>query len=114
VIICFPNQKQKVFEKFDRILLVGGSTRMPQVKEILETKYTGIPIEFNEPDEAVAKGAALFAQKLIIEKKIDDELFKIYGDKKDEIKKIILKDSRMFMKIFHLNLESLRTQLKIG
>ncbi len=104
--------KAKGFEKFDRILLVGGSTRMPQVKEILETKYTGIPIEFNEPDEAVAKGAALFAQKLIIEKKIDDELFKIYGDKKDEIKKIILKSSRMFMKIFHLNLESLRTQLK--
>ena len=81
--------KGKGFERFDRILLVGGSTKMPQVQAILEMTYPGIPIEFNEPDEAVAKGAALFAQKLIIEKKISDELFKIYGENKsiDDIKK---------------------------
>jgi len=72
--------KEKGFSSFSRILLVGGSTRMPQVRKRLETEFPGIPIEFNDPDEAVAKGAALFAQKLMIDGKIKEELFKLMGD----------------------------------
>ncbi len=44
----------------DEILLVGGSTRMPQVSRILQSKYNVTPL-IVDPDEAVAKGAALYA-----------------------------------------------------
>lgn len=44
----------------DEILLVGGSTRMPQVTKILTEKY-GMEPKILEPDEAVAKGAAIYA-----------------------------------------------------
>lgn len=44
-----------------RILLVGGSTRMPAVIEMLESCF-GKPIDRSlSPDEAVAHGAALYA-----------------------------------------------------
>lgn len=46
--------------KIDEILLVGGSTKMPQVKKIITEKY-GIEPKVLEPDEAVAKGAAIYA-----------------------------------------------------
>lgn len=46
--------------KVDEILLVGGSTRMPQVTRALVEKY-GIEPKILEPDEAVAKGAAIYA-----------------------------------------------------
>lgn len=46
--------------KVDEILLVGGSTKMPQVKKIIIEKY-GIEPKVLEPDEAVAKGAAIYA-----------------------------------------------------
>ena len=46
--------------KIDEILLVGGSTRMPQVNKALIEKY-GIEPKILDPDEAVAKGAAIYA-----------------------------------------------------
>jgi len=50
----------------DEILLVGGSTRMPQVSEMLVKKY-GIEPKILEPDEAVAKGAAIYAVNVYTE-----------------------------------------------
>ncbi|MBQ9467334.1 MAG: Hsp70 family protein [Muribaculaceae bacterium] len=52
--------QRKGVDKYDKILLVGGSTRMPQVMKILQETYPQIPIEFCDPDAAVAKGAAIF------------------------------------------------------
>jgi molecular chaperone DnaK len=47
--------------KVDRVLLVGGSTRMPMVPQMLE-KLTGLkPDHTVNPDEAVARGAAIYA-----------------------------------------------------
>lgn len=46
----------------DELLLVGGSTGMPQVVQALQQKYGKTPRSF-DPAGAVAKGAALFAQK---------------------------------------------------
>ncbi len=43
----------------DKVLLVGGSTRMPAVKEMLETLSGKKPDESLSPDEAVAHGAAI-------------------------------------------------------
>ena len=46
--------------RIDKVLLVGGSTKMPQVAAMLERDYHVTPI-FADPDEAVAKGAAIYA-----------------------------------------------------
>ncbi len=45
------------------ILLVGGSTRMPQVSEYLTREFGKKPITHVNPDEAVALGAAIQATK---------------------------------------------------
>lgn len=54
--------------RIDKVLLVGGSSRMPQVAEMLERDYHVQPV-LADPDEAVAKGAAIFAAN---EKKYND------------------------------------------
>jgi len=49
----------------NRVLLVGGSTRMPMVQRMLQ-QLTGIaPDHSVNPDEAVARGAALYAHYLL-------------------------------------------------
>ena len=50
----------------DEIILVGGSTRMPQVQIKLEQEF-GKPISSYEPDKAVAMGAALIADGANVE-----------------------------------------------
>jgi molecular chaperone DnaK len=45
------------------VLLVGGSTRMPQVKKYLSKMFGKEPISHVNPDEAVALGAAIQATK---------------------------------------------------
>lgn len=48
-----------------RILLVGGATRMPMVSQMLH-KLSGITPDYVvSPDEAVARGAAIYAQWLL-------------------------------------------------
>ena len=49
----------------DEIILVGGSTRMPQVSERLTQEYNK-PLTSYEPDKAVAMGAALVAHDCLI------------------------------------------------
>jgi 2-hexadecenal reductase len=67
----------KGYGKIDEILLVGGSTKMPQVKEALSEKYRDCKIQFLEPDEAVAKGAAIHAVNVYLNNKkaIEDKTF---------------------------------------
>ena len=53
------------WQQVDRVLLVGGSTRMPVVAQMLEG-LTGItPDRTVNPDEAVARGAAIYAGYLL-------------------------------------------------
>jgi len=49
---------------YDKILLVGGSSRMPQVKDRLVSEFPNIPIETFDPDESVAKGAAIYGMNI--------------------------------------------------
>jgi molecular chaperone DnaK len=49
----------------DRVLLVGGSTRMPAVSEMLQKLAGKAPDRSVSPDEAVAHGAALHAGLLL-------------------------------------------------
>ncbi|MAR10549.1 MAG: hypothetical protein CL681_11310 [Blastopirellula sp.] len=53
------------WDDIDRILLVGGSTRMPAVSEMLEKLSGKAPDRSVSPDEAVAHGAALHASLLL-------------------------------------------------
>jgi molecular chaperone DnaK (HSP70) len=52
----FPGIRQQIGE----LLLVGGSSRMPAVAEVLEREFGWTP-KLTDPDLAVAKGAALYA-----------------------------------------------------
>ncbi len=53
------------WKQIDRVLLVGGSTRMPMVSRMIE-QLTGLTPDRNvNPDEAVARGAAIFAGYLL-------------------------------------------------
>ena len=51
---------KKGVSQYDKILLAGGSTYMPQVKERLMIEFPTIPIEFCDPNLCVAKGAAIY------------------------------------------------------
>ena len=79
--------RKKGYEKFDKMLLVGGSTRMPQVAEAIQKEF-GIEPQMFDPDEAVAKGAALFGyahsgRKVVNE--IIDGMIKSGEVSKDEV-----------------------------
>ncbi len=51
----------------DRVLLIGGSTRIPAVSDMLETFFGKLPDNSVNPDEAVALGAALMAAKKVVD-----------------------------------------------
>jgi heat shock protein 5 len=59
----------------DEIILVGGSTRIPKVQELLQKFFDGKKLNQSvHPDEAVAYGAAVQAGVLSGEKKTEDVL----------------------------------------
>lgn len=57
-------QAKCTWGQIDRVLLVGGSTRMPMVGQALEQLSGKAPDRSMSPDEAVAHGAALYAARL--------------------------------------------------
>ncbi len=57
-------------EKIDRVVLVGGSTRMPSVRDLVEETFHKKPFIKINPDEVVGIGAAVQAGVLMGE--IDD------------------------------------------
>jgi molecular chaperone DnaK len=50
--------------QIDQVLLVGGSTRMPMVRELVRRMSGRTPVAGVHPDEAVALGAAIMADQL--------------------------------------------------
>jgi len=46
----------------DDVILVGGSSRMPQVKNRISEKYPDASVKIHDPDQSIAKGAAIFAR----------------------------------------------------
>jgi molecular chaperone DnaK (HSP70) len=61
--------RSKGYSKIDKLLLVGGSTYMPQVIETVRRRF---PFEIRQfdPNQAVAKGAALFGYKCYLDEEI--------------------------------------------
>ncbi|MGO8752631.1 MAG: Hsp70 family protein [Thermoguttaceae bacterium] len=56
------------WKQISRLLLVGGSTRMPMVTRMLQQLTGLIPDRTVNPDEAVARGAAIYANYLLASK----------------------------------------------
>lgn len=49
-----------VKEQIDEVVLVGGSSRIPKIKEMLSAYFNGKLLNFSlNPDEAVAIGATV-------------------------------------------------------
>jgi heat shock protein 5 len=46
-------------EEIDDIVLIGGSTRIPRVRKMLQDYFGKVPLTHLNPDEAVAEGATL-------------------------------------------------------
>ncbi len=58
--------KSFTMDDIDEIILVGGSSRMPQVKNAIAANFPGKDIKIYDPDQSVAKGASLYARSLMI------------------------------------------------
>ena len=54
--------KDLSMDDIDKVLLVGGSSRMPQIRNGIAAEYPDADIRLFDPDQSVAKGAALFAK----------------------------------------------------
>jgi heat shock protein 1/8 len=73
-------------EKTDinEIVLVGGSTRIPKIQQLLKAFFDGKDLNKSiNPDEAVASGAAIMGAILI-------------GDKSEEVRDVLLIDVAPF------------------
>ncbi len=60
-------------DAIDGVVLVGGATRMPQVRAALEAHFGKPPLATMNPDEVVALGAAIQADQLAGNAKAGDE-----------------------------------------
>ncbi len=78
--------KKKNYESFDEFLLVGGSSRMPQVLEAVSSEFKDLEPRLFDPDESVAKGAAIFAWKLALGDEICNKIANKTGSKKEDVK----------------------------
>lgn len=52
-------------DDIDHVVLVGGSTRIPKVQQLLTKQFGKPPISCGNVDECVALGAALFAKRAL-------------------------------------------------
>jgi len=64
-------------DDIDRIILVGGSTKIPLVKEMLHDMFGKEPYSDTDPDTAIARGAAIFGATMMLpdpdlERRIED------------------------------------------
>ena len=69
----------------NEILLVGGSSKMPQVAKRVKEAFN-IPTRMFDPDESVAKGAALFADRKNELNILLDEIAEKTGQSKEDLK----------------------------
>ena len=73
----------------DRVLLVGGSTRMPMVQEMLEQVTERTPDESLDPDQVVSRGAAIFAGVRATQ---DAQDFSVKDNIKQKLKEVVVQD----------------------
>ena len=83
----FKEAEKKGFTQNDvsEILLVGGSSKMPQVMSRVKSAF-GIETKMFDPDESVAKGAAIYANKMSEFNIVLEEIAKQQGKSVEEVK----------------------------
>ena len=77
--------------RIDLVLMVGGSSYMPQVRRRLEAELS-IPLRLLDPNQIVAKGAALFGQKLMFDAAVEAEIRKMWGGNVPKDQPIVIAD----------------------
>ena len=77
------NQAKLAWEAIDRVLLVGGSTRMPMVRRMLRELTGQEPDDSLDADQVVAQGAAIHAA--ILAAKADDGELMLADDLRKEL-----------------------------
>jgi molecular chaperone DnaK (HSP70) len=70
---CLAEAERRGVPRVDRVLLVGGSSRMPAVARALRDEL-GLDPQLHDPDLAVARGAALFGEKKELERMVAADL----------------------------------------
>jgi molecular chaperone DnaK len=70
---CLAEAARRGVERVDRVLLVGGSSRMPAVAEALWLELDIEP-QMHDPDLAVVRGAALYGEKKELERMVAADL----------------------------------------
>lgn len=68
------DSKDFTMDDIDEIILVGGSCRMPQIKGGILNKYSGAKVKLFDPDQSIAKGAAIFARSKSLKELESSEL----------------------------------------
>ena len=70
---CLNVARQKGVDHIDKVILVGGSSRMPQVMSRVSQLFDTTPALF-DPDEAVAKGAAIIGNNCVLQDEVKEKL----------------------------------------
>ena len=79
------NATTKGYDTVDKILLVGGSTYMPQIEARIAREFPSVDVMQFDPNQAIAKGAALFGLKCDVDDMIKAEIAEEEGGDADEI-----------------------------
>jgi molecular chaperone DnaK len=70
---CLDEAGRRGVPEVDRVLLVGGSSRMPAVADMLRREF-GLDPQLHDPDLAVARGAAIYGEKTELERMVAADL----------------------------------------
>lgn len=76
--------REKGQDRIDHLLLVGGSTYMPQVIESVKKRFP-IDVRQYDPNQAVAKGAAIFGFKCQLDEQIRIEIAEQLGQRPEDV-----------------------------
>jgi len=70
---CLDEAARRGVAEVDRVLLVGGSSRMPAVAELLRRELKLDP-QLHDPELAVTRGAAIYGEKTELERMVKADL----------------------------------------
>ena len=121
---CFERVEDAIFiadlkkKDINEIILVGGSTRIPKIRQMVEDFFGKEPLRNIDPDEVVAYGATLSIHKKLKLKEFDNkEIEEIMNSNqllKEEIEKL-KKENEMLLNDLNIkdaNIKDLENDLK--
>ena len=64
IVAATLDSKNLAVEDVDAFLLVGGSSKMPQVKNAITERFPGARVKLYDPEQSIAKGAAVYSRSV--------------------------------------------------